>query len=872
MSPTDGIALLSQRFANNTQRPNLLGVNGVSAGFHSRADLTDRIYDTNLVMNSMLSYDKHYMTTEVMPIMVSEENYFRTVVKELEHMLPTPTPALGTSRTYRSRVHESVSVMKRYGIGAFMEGDFMRTKEGKEAFLVHVAAFHRSDRDNCVLLVYYQLLTNDMRSQFHRAIQETTDFHMYYAILKDERDCFAMPNKFARGCNKLILHNIEEMYRSNSVVPNICIAPAGKMRHLMATGNPEMFRYSNSGPKGPADANAPFGELANLNGVSVREAPTDLARQGYESDFQDIHNREVFLGEFAVCVQHPGADPNSMEYGIYDNVIDDHRYVTFENLFKNNQIMDFIPKGHPLKYVCHGLQTTAPFTGYYVDMDKLHALIVNGPFGGGNQGNQRPHYMYEYGVRETMIDVEEQAERNMYLYAYIRDMMIMTNTKVSHEEVTDAVKKMCGYVFRGKVLEDGHRLTQNTPDALDDIGTEYFAANRLSEEDLKEKKAELRTATKAYLAAMSAASRTGATPAAGPTAVPGAAAPVDPDVAKAHRLVDAITREIKAAVEKMEEDEKKFKANGKYNTNWQYNRAECLYNMRCLVKDVDLYQFCSFMQFLYNIVPAGATGLTDEWLVHADYVCPKHGPGGSDGKGGDGPFKFTARDWHGTGVVGHLAARPMNGYYMTDMILVKGGMELGFLARSLETMHIGDDVGNVSTKLEYRCHAVAHTVNPSRSRVVRNVTYDGIIGGGNALVMTKDQADEVAKNLFRLANICSPSIYSIMIDPRQFDRETEMLHMSGSRPYVENPEPDYLGSYLYQQMYGWDKIGFSNSHGLVDHLYPVATVLFRSSLQIIGVGGQKIYIPGCTHHGQNEGPGHNIVRKTGTSVIPIPMT
>ncbi len=779
----DGIRYLQDLFHNTMHQPKLYGDGqGISRAFQTLDDLQNRIQHINIVQASMARSIIHYMNVDVLPLMYTDDRFFSTTWKEVERTLPILAPALGTSRVSRMRVHQSMSRMKDYAQGAFMESRYLESPEGRSDFIMHIAAFTQSERDHHALMAFYRLLQPDTMRLFNYGMNDNPSYNDYISMVKTQRDLFGICNKEPVGTNRIILEAASKMLRYDNVVPTIAIAPIQKIKLLMSTGNPQYYNYANAGADGVRNMNAKYDEIMKLNGISVREAPTAKTYLGYKDDYIDCEHHEEVVGEFLACVQHDEmSSAYSAIYAGYDDSIDTYKSVSFGDLLTHSQTFKFCRAGDRIDVFIPGDEEeviTAPVDGYYLDEAKIRDVArdeIN-----MRSVRVRPHPFMIYGSKRV-IDIG-QLQSNAFVRCGLRQFYdtMRFNIVGDYADIVNIIWAACPTVHAR--IPNANLILNESPQQFENFFT-----------------------------------------------------------AVCYAIIE----------------------HG--NTNGQFNNAGGGFNnVQRGRLNVFLRPYILYARLMCPVDPSNDDGEMHAWHIDPKYYAPYNVYGVNTGNVVN-TFDFSIREWEKSQTVEHLIFR-FKHYYMNDMVLCKGGRELGLTLRSSSTIKIGNDVGNFSHKIEWRSSSACHLVNPRLCCVIPNVAYDGIIGGVNMKLINADAADRLKQNDFRFDNIDFPSAYVLVIPYGSFDKDRELLHLFGEHRWSNGQAEDYPGARYYCKLYGWI-VASGDDDEESEHAYPLPRVLFRSSIQYLSATGTKRHVHGRTHHGPYEGVGCQSVRKYGTSVV-----
>lgn len=226
-----------------------------------------------------------------------------------------------------------------------------------------------------------------------------------------------------------------------------------------------------------------------------------------------------------------------------------------------------------------------------------------------------------------------------------------------------------------------------------------------------------------------------------------------------------------------------------------------------------------------------------------------------------------------------LALRPMVGTNMQTISFIAGGSDLGNTYYGSTGYSMGFDAGNRSYEFRLDARMGPHISNKYRVANARHVVYDGVLTGGNARVMTVEQARQVARDDFVLED-GSPSIYSICIPKPHilwkdedhyhsaFDGTKSIISIKGHTPFGSSLQsrPHYPGAQFYSSLYGFDRLDmqYPQQGGTC---YPIAMMCFKGGIQFPTRNGYET-VQSQGHHGP-EAPGTRNVRMYGFTQNPI---
>jgi hypothetical protein len=336
------------------------------------ANLT-RFADTLFI--GMLSDRLHWINIHVLPAILTDDIHFRTITREIEHASLTAIPALGTSRTHRTKSNESTSTSKRYGTGVFMESDFKNSDAGRDEIMINLMYFAGMAVEKLAFVSFATLQAGngDNRNPILNGPSFTKSSFRQYLI--DERDNFALCNKHLVGINKVILQTVDHMETRQKIRPNFAIGPRSKMSAIMKTGNKQYYQNDLGGDSAVQRLTGDV-DIDVLNGIRVREAPpfsSESGRADLERKPPEM-NRDVFVGQFFDFKKYPGQNVdtiNGCSWGVYDNVADKRVYISEMDLFLNCGRFS-INEGNFLDGIDVPENQLYGFTGYYEGDDPFN--------------------------------------------------------------------------------------------------------------------------------------------------------------------------------------------------------------------------------------------------------------------------------------------------------------------------------------------------------------------------------------------------------------------------------------------------------------------------------------------------------------------
>ena len=224
----------------------------------------------------------------------------------------------------------------------------------------------------------------------------------------------------------------------------------------------------------------------------------------------------------------------------------------------------------------------------------------------------------------------------------------------------------------------------------------------------------------------------------------------------------------------------------------------------------------------------------------------------------------------------------MRGNNMQDIIFLCGGSQLGFMAHGRSGFHVAHDVSNNSYQYQTRFRLGSHIRDPNRVSIGQNAIYDGVLNGGNGLIMTVEQAKDLMNDGFELADEMSPAMYSICM-PRMpyktgsgdkvktnapFDNSQTIINIRGYNSLStaeQKSKGDYPGCKYVSVMFGFDQVEIRRVESR--DCLPIAPMSFKGTLEYPTAAGMQ-HEAGKGHHG-DEYPKTREVRRLGVSRNPV---
>lgn len=210
-----------------------------------------------------------------------------------------------------------------------------------------------------------------------------------------------------------------------------------------------------------------------------------------------------------------------------------------------------------------------------------------------------------------------------------------------------------------------------------------------------------------------------------------------------------------------------------------------------------------------------------------------------------------------------LLVRPHETYTMYDALLVEGGSQLGFTARSLDCLTESRDAATGSMSMSYSLFAAGVVLHPEKVSRIQTCFYGGVEGGTSPRLINKVNAENIARRGWIFQDASSPAAYSVLI-PRTADVETALggkIHLMTPRtnPAIE----EGIVNSRWASWYGWRQGQANLTYTSKDR---IASFCAPGPFQYITEQGSLVKVNGAGHHGPRQSEMNVDIRKTGLGV------
>lgn len=214
-----------------------------------------------------------WVNRDLMPTRVSNDIEFEvTVIRFDKDVMLEQTPEYAVSRYMDIRKEKLSFRSKRYGLSYNFEVDGMMTPEGQQEFAMFTKKIAIAFRMHAAFIALARLLMPDATeqywySQYGQHAQNITDAQIMREVTE-----FGAAHKSETGVFQLIYQYAAAFQRQNTVRPDFCIFRPEK-QVLFKFQNNKLNEYSRGGPSAP-DRMLGAEEINNFEGMSYRGFPS----------------------------------------------------------------------------------------------------------------------------------------------------------------------------------------------------------------------------------------------------------------------------------------------------------------------------------------------------------------------------------------------------------------------------------------------------------------------------------------------------------------------------------------------------------------------------------------------------------------------
>ena len=313
--------------------------------------------------------------------------------------LATEVPHLGVVRLVKSERESFTASWIRYGIGYYMEHEFMNTREGIRYHLAHLEQMSNASLETAKFDVIYTLLeahSFEKRYVIEKGLYKGMSPEKY---MRDQAWMFASLQKEEYAINKLDSDVSQKMARWRGVA-NTWLMPPEIIRYLSEVPR-EYLSYSEAGPAGPErirDGPAAFGVL-NQSQVYITRAFYTNPLTGGDSLLE--HTTE--FGEY---------------YRMSDTEYDPD--VPYRSAHRNIQIYNFDSDGMhevSLRFALDNCGLFNRVTGEPLRLNQVEAGRFNNRFEGTEKERDIFRYAEEQNGVYTFHEAQYMGEQELFYYS-----------------------------------------------------------------------------------------------------------------------------------------------------------------------------------------------------------------------------------------------------------------------------------------------------------------------------------------------------------------------------------------------------------------------------------------------------------------------
>lgn len=207
-----------------------------------------------------------------------------------------------------------------------------------------------------------------------------------------------------------------------------------------------------------------------------------------------------------------------------------------------------------------------------------------------------------------------------------------------------------------------------------------------------------------------------------------------------------------------------------------------------------------------------------------------------------------------------VVVAPFAGYRTQGALLAAAGEDAGITTMSKPIITKGEDAMTQVFKFNLTFWAGAYVFQPERFQMVRNVFYNGILGGGGVSLIDEAEANRLKDETnWENNSVGRPSMYFMIVGEGDFYHE--YIDLRG--PSRFGGKETYPCSAFYSWRYGWDQIDEGQDEFVTQ---PIAPICFRREYNRWN-GTDYAYEPGETHHGKVVGVGSREMRRYGKAIV-----
>ena len=443
-APSQSVAPVSmgtqhlQTFLNMYFNPNY--VKGTERRDHFQlADASaDQIFeDAGKVIRNISIEHLMWINTQLLPARVTRKLEMEVTVLRFDRGFgPEQTPNEAVSR-YIDIQRETVSFRsKRYGMAMYFEVDRMMTPEGQEEFALFTKEIAKRFRQHAAYVAMARFLQPHASEQmwypqYNAHPQNITEDQIRREVVE-----FAAPHKSETGAFQLIWSYAKVFERFNGVKPDFVIFHSEKQA-LFKFNNKLLNEYYRGGPDAPGRVLDPE-EIANIQGMSFREFPVFPAQcyNSTEDAENSMNSHDVEIGNFFVFRRSAFENVPDFRNGV-------HNYI---EIFSENK--DGLYRIHERDLLRN--------SGRFDENGNLH------PDHQEMCNDHRPGqaaiddlFMYMSGGRARVVEYLGEMSHE-HLTEGILTSMVSTIKRDLHD--VDAVRGALNYISSNEVLDDGDGL------------------------------------------------------------------------------------------------------------------------------------------------------------------------------------------------------------------------------------------------------------------------------------------------------------------------------------------------------------------------------------------------------------------------------
>lgn len=225
------------------------------------------------ILVGLMRNQMHHLNMVTFPTVITHDHTFTSHLVEYARTLPGPVPSMGVSKMISFNETSRQSKSTKFDLSFMIDGEFARQPEGMRQIASHLAHIAGGFCNLLAFMAVSACLQNNAERAWHNVRLASTVSEFQNAILAN-RDSFGIVHKSETGLNSLLYKIKSKMQAQTGRDPTLLVIPREK--RVLFKRNLRMITFNQTGQLG-ADyfwGNGPNSDVERIHGMPLMDTPT----------------------------------------------------------------------------------------------------------------------------------------------------------------------------------------------------------------------------------------------------------------------------------------------------------------------------------------------------------------------------------------------------------------------------------------------------------------------------------------------------------------------------------------------------------------------------------------------------------------------